>query len=338
MKNTPKALPKLIKSPLFWAICSLFATEQAFALGCLLEPSQVSEVAAISQGVATEVKVDRGAVVKRGQVLAVLAADVERANLAAAKQRAFSESEIDAAAAARDLAKMKMRKSYDLLNLGHGTQLELDQTRHEFEISEHKHQSAKDALQVAKKEANVAQRYLEQRMVRSPIDGVIAERQLNLGERTDGKALFRIVGLQKLKAELVLPAAQFGTIREGMTATITPEAIGAKNAFGQITQVDQFVDAASGTFRARVMLNNFDRQIPAGVKCTASFAETKAASNNVVPAQKVGSNSKPAIALASNKVKPAKKAAVKPVAASIKPRSTAPATQAKLSKPAVPQS
>lgn len=270
----------------FATICASSGVNAA-PVGCLIESSQVSDVAAATAGVIAQINADRGTFVKRGQVIASLVADVERANLDVAKSRAASEAEIDANGATRDLAKLKVKRLHDLLALGHGTQMELDQARGEFEVSDHKWQHAKDMHVIQRKDVGVAQSYLEQRLIRSPIDGVVAERLLNVGERTDGKPLFKIIALQKLKAELVLPAAQFGTVREGMSATVLPDVINGKNALAQVSQVDRFVDAASGTFRARLQINNFDKQVPAGVKCKVEFSNSAAAATPKLPAQPV---------------------------------------------------
>jgi membrane fusion protein, heavy metal efflux system len=263
---------------------SLLPTTAVAQVGCLIEPSQISEVAALAPGVIANIAADRGARVKRGQVLAYLTSDVEKANLGAARQRAASEADIDAAAASRDLAKLKLRKSHELMNLGHGTQLELDQARLEHEVSDHRLQHSKDMLMNARKDVGIAQSQLEQRLIRSPIDGVIAERSLNVGERADGKAIFKIINLQKLKAEVILPAAQFGSVREGQSMKVTADISGATATLGQVTQVDNFLDAASGTFRARLSINNADRKIPAGVKCKVEADNSAPASAPAAPA------------------------------------------------------
>ena len=282
----------------FATVCTAIGVNSATAapVGCLIEPAEVSDVAASAAGVIAQIHADRGTLVKRGQVIASLVSDVERANLVVAKSRAASESEIDANAATRDLAKLKVRRLHDLLALGHGTQMELDQARGEFEVSDHKWQHAKDMHSIQGKEVGIAQSYLEQRLIRSPIDGVVAERLLNVGERTDGKPVFKIVALQRLKAELVLPAAQFGTVREGMAATVVPDVVNGKNTLAQVSQVDRFVDAASGTFRARLQINNFDKQVPAGVKCKVEFSPSAATVTPKAPAQMgsaIPTNAKP---------------------------------------------
>jgi membrane fusion protein, heavy metal efflux system len=242
-------------------------------VGCLIEPSQFSEVAAQSSGTISQILVDRGSFVRKGQPLAILSSELERANLEAVKQRASSEAEIDAASAARDLAKLKLRKTHELMALGHGTQYELDQAKVEYEITDHRLQHTRDVVAASRKDLSLAQSQLELRTIRSPIDGVVAERMLNVGERVDGRALFKIVNISRLKAELVLPAAQFGTMREGMAIRVQPEVNNSPAVLGQVSQVDRFLDAGSGTFRARLLMNNFDQKIPAGAKCKIEIAQ-----------------------------------------------------------------
>lgn len=264
------------------AISSLFFSASTQAqVGCLIEPSQVSEVAAQSAGTISQILVDRGSFVRKGQPLATLSAELERANLEAVKQRASSEAEIDASSAARDLAKLKLRKTHELMALGHGTQYELDQAKVEYEITDHRLQHSKDVVAATRKDLSLAQSQLELRTIRSPIDGVVAERMLNVGERVDGRALFRVVNITRLKAELVLPAAQFGTVREGMAIRVQPEVGNSASVLGQVSQVDRFLDAGSGTFRARLNMNNFDQKIPAGAKCKIEIPTEQSKASNV---------------------------------------------------------
>jgi membrane fusion protein, heavy metal efflux system len=302
--NTPsKRLLAMSKNPNFRCffatsllsavIAGLFPAVAGAQVGCLIEPSQSSEVSALTSGVITDIKADRGARVKRGQVLAYLTSDVEKANLGAAKQRAASEADIDAAAANRDLAKLKLRKTHELMNLGQSTQFEIDQAKMEHEVADHRVQHSKDMLLNARKEVRVAQSQLEQRLIRSPIDGVVAERSLNVGERADGKSVFKVINLQKLKAEVILPAAQFGSVREGQSMKVMPDIAGGQAVLGQVTQVDSFLDAASGTFRARLAINNADRKIPAGVKCKIEVDNSQPAPA-VVPAPAKTPGQKPA--------------------------------------------
>lgn len=249
------------------------ATAPAATLGCVIEPTTTAEVAAAASGVLESVRVDRGAVVRRGEVVATLQSEVERAALDAARARAASESEMAALAAARDLARTRLRRMHELARLEYGARLELETAAAEFEIADHRLHQAREAHEVARRESDLALRQLELRQVRSPIDGVVADRLLNPGERVDGRPILRLVAIDRLRVEVVVPASRFGRIREGMAASVRPELQDAREVIGRVVQVDRFVDAASGTFRARVALPNPDGGVPAGVRCQVVFDE-----------------------------------------------------------------
>ncbi len=260
----------------------------ASTLGCVIEPADSAEVAAAAPGVLEAVKVERGTRVRRGQVIATLQSDVERAAVESARARASAESELNALAAARDLAKIKLKRMHALAQLDFGGRLELENAAAEFEIADHKLQQAREVLVVAQRDHELAKRQLEQRQVRSPIDGVVADRLLNPGERVDGRPIVRVLAIDRLRVEVVVPSSRFGRIREGMHASVKADGVEAPEVSARVTQVDRFVDAASGTFRARLSLPNADGAVPAGVRCQVAFDE--AATPAVRPA-----SSRPAV-------------------------------------------
>ncbi len=226
--------------------------------------------------------VDRGQAVKRGQVLATLRSEVERANVESARSRAGAEAEIQAAQATREVAKLKLKKTYDLLQLGFSSQLELDQVKGEFEVADQRLAQAREARGVAVRELAASEAQLRQRTVRSPFDGVIVDRFVQPGERVDGKPLFKLAALDPLRVEVIVPASYYGQLKEGQTIAVQPDFAGAPSVDSKVVQVDRLVDAASGTFRARLALPNPKREIPAGLRCKVVLpgaAQTGAAPN-----------------------------------------------------------
>ena len=68
-------------------------------MGCLIEPERVAEVGSQVVGVIESMSVERGDLVKKGQVIATLRADVERASVVVASSRAEAQADLQAAAA-----------------------------------------------------------------------------------------------------------------------------------------------------------------------------------------------------------------------------------------------
>lgn len=239
--------------------------------GCLIEPAVTTEVAAGAPGVLATVAVERGQRVSRGQVLAVLDHDVEKAMVAAAQTRAQARSAIEAARATRDMARRKVQRMNALNRLSAGATLELELAQSELEVAEHRLRQAEEAAQIARQDHEIARQQFAQREVRSPIDGIVADRLLEPGERVDGRPIVRLMTLDTLRVELVLPAERFGSLRPDMVLEVTPDIGGTGGVPARVVQVDPFVDAASATFRARLSLANAGQRVPAGARCTVAM-------------------------------------------------------------------
>src|SRR4051794_12315085 len=74
---------------------------------CLMEPRQTLKLAASVQGLVASVDVDRGDMVKRGQVIARLEADIEEANVGLAAAKAVNDSPVRQARARVEFLRRK---------------------------------------------------------------------------------------------------------------------------------------------------------------------------------------------------------------------------------------
>lgn len=256
----------------------------AQALGCLIEPERVVEVGSPVIGVLSQVEVERGASVKKGQVLAVLRADVERASLNAAQLRAAAEAEVQAAATSAAFNKERLVRAEELFTQNYISQQALQQARTEARLADQKLAQAVEQRRIVQQEREVAAAQLGQRTIRSPIDGVVAERYLSAGERVDDKPLMRIAKVNPLRVQLVVPILQYGQLRVGGSASVTPELPGAAARNAKVTLVDRVVDPASNTFRVHLELPNADHALPAGLRCRAEYALGPMAATALGPA------------------------------------------------------
>ena len=91
------------------------------------------------------------------------------------------------------------------------------------------------------------------------------------GEVVDEDTILRIAQIDPLRVEVVLPAARFGTVQKGMKAAVVPEMPGDQIHVAAVSLVDLVIDAASGTFGARLELPNPDHSIPGGLHCQVRF-------------------------------------------------------------------
>lgn len=240
-------------------------------LGCLIEPQQVAEVGTPVIGVVEELRVERGEPVLKGQILALLRGEVERASVGVASSRAQAEADVHGARANLSFARQKLDRAQDLLTKHFISQQGLDQARAEFEVAQQKLAQALEQRRIARNELGLAAAQLAQRSIRSPFDGVVAERYVSVGERVDEKPLFRLAKVDPLKVQVVVPAALYGKILSGARARVQPQLPQASAVSAQVTRVDQIIDAPSNTFRVQLALPNPDLALPAGLRCEVDF-------------------------------------------------------------------
>ncbi|AWI78952.1 hypothetical protein CEW87_05985 [Parazoarcus communis] len=276
---------------LCFSLLTAFATMTSAApppqpLGCLIQADQVAELGSAVTGIIDSIKVERGDTVRRGQVLATLRDAVERAQIDVARSRAEIEAEIRGAQANLDLANDRQRRANDLFARNFVSSQAVEQADADVRIAQEKLQQARDLQRVSKRELDLAEARLSERVVRSPFDGVVTDRFMSVGERVEERALLRVAKLNPLRVEVVLPNTLYGSIEPGMVADIRPDLPGLDLINATVTRVDKVLDAASNTFRARLELPNPNNRIPAGVRCKASFANAGGAGTETAPQPK----------------------------------------------------
>ena len=70
-----------------------------------------------------------------------------------------------------------------------------------------------------------------------------------------------------------MPVSQYETVQPGMPAKVTPELPIGGIYDAEVAVVDNVFDAASRTFRVRLVLSNADYALPAGLRCTVRFLQ-----------------------------------------------------------------
>jgi RND family efflux transporter MFP subunit len=252
-------------------LCFAAAVARAEPLGCLIQPFQEAEIGSQVVGVLDKVMVERGDIVKKGQALAQLQSDVERAAHAAAAARAQATAELQAAAANNDFAQKKKVRTRDLQQQNFISQQASDQAATEAEQAKMRLQQAREQLKVAQHELALANAQLAQRTVRSPLSGVVVERYLSDGERVEEKPIVKVAMVDPLKVEVIVPAMHFGKIKAGQVANVKPDLADAELKAAKVIVVDRVIDPASNSFRVRLELPNPEAALPPGLRCKVDF-------------------------------------------------------------------
>ena len=259
-------------------LCAAIPTHAQQPLGCLIEPDYVAEVGSQVVGVIESMLVERGQRVRKGQVIATLRADIERAAVGVARSRSEAVADIQAAAANAAFAKQRRDRAKDLLAQKFISDQAYDQMRTESDVAEQKLAQAREQQRLARHELELASSQLGMRTVRSPLDGIVVERYMIAGERIEDKPMARVAVVDPLRVQVVAPSSMYGRIQIGATASIIPELSQATPVSARVILIDKVLDSASNTFRITLKLPNPGNALPAGLRCRADFGLEGAAS------------------------------------------------------------
>lgn len=249
-----------------------FAQSAKPGFDCLIQPKMVLKLGTPVAGLISEMLVDRGSVVKKGDVIARLESGEEAAAVALAKARANNDSAVRSTIAKRDFQLRREARAKTLLLKNNIAASNADEAETSARVAESELQAEQVNLQLAKLELVRAREVLRERTILSPINGVIVERKLGPGEYAFDQAhLVTVSQIDPLVVEVYVPLSEFRKIRVGSRADVYPESpVGGRYA-AIVTIVDQVIDAASGTIGVRLELPNPKKEIPAGLRCQVDF-------------------------------------------------------------------
>jgi RND family efflux transporter MFP subunit len=216
--------------------------------------------------------VDRGDIVRRGQILGKLEDGVEAATLALAEARATNEYVSKSYEARLHFLRSKYNRVNELRSKAITSQAALEEADAEAKVVEQQLKEAELNREVAYLEIRRAVEVLNQRTLRSPIDGVVVERLLVPGEyQNEQTPILNLAQIDPLHVEVFVSTSYYGRIHIGSKAEVRPEQPVGGVYTAVVTVVDRVLDAASGTFGVRLALPNPDLLLPAGIPCKVLF-------------------------------------------------------------------
>ena len=242
---------------------------------CLLAPSQTVEIRSPVSGLIEHVHAQRGSVVKKGAALVSLESSVERAATDLARFKSVVKGPMDSADSRLVHAERKLRRRTDLATQSFISAQDRDDAEAEHRIAQADALTARENRQQATLELAYANAQLGLRQLRSPVDGVVVEQSMFPGELAEigenRPSILKLAQINPLYVKAILPMALFTRVKVGQRAEVVPEKPMEGRYIATITMVDKVIDAASGTFQARIDLPNANGALPSGVKCRVTL-------------------------------------------------------------------
>lgn len=203
---------------------------------------------------------EEGDTVRRGQPLLRLETDYLRLNV----QR--SEAELERAKAASAEAANDLRRKQELMTRGSIPQATFDRAKSMAD-------QAQAAVAGAESAVALGQRQVGDAVVSSPIDGVIAERRIEVGERvSEGTVTFVIVGVAPLRLRFQLPERHLAALKAGDTVHARIDAWPEERFAGKVMMLGQVIDPATRTFAVEAEFPNQDRRLRPGLFARVELA------------------------------------------------------------------
>ena len=242
---------------------------------CMIEPRKSVEVRAASEGLIEKIWVDRGDMVKAGQVLVTLDSGVEKAAAESARYRTTMQGKIRTGESRVEFATQKYTRRDRLASQSFISQQDRDESLTEKRLAESELIEARDDRRLAEIELRRLSEQLRLRTIKSPVDGVVVDRMLNAGELADNrdlrKPILKLADIGTLHVEALLPIEAYGKLGVGQRIDVLPETPVGGRYSASVKVVDRVMDPASGTFGVRLELPNPGLKLPAGIKCKLSL-------------------------------------------------------------------
>jgi len=213
-----------------------------------LRPTRSAMVKARVAGELRDLSVREGDTVRAGQVLARIDADEYQSRLRQAQQQA------DAARAQVDIAQRQFDNNKALVSQGFISATALQTSEANLNAARSTYQAALSAVEVTRKS-------LDDTVLKSPMDGQIAQRLAQPGERVGiDSRIVEVVDLKSLELEANLPAADALQARVGQQATLQIEGSAEPRA-ARIARISPSTQAGSRSVLTYLGLDN-----PAGLR------------------------------------------------------------------------
>ena len=237
-------------------------------------------VTPIAGGVVTQVWVELGQSVKRGQpIVQLFSRDLAEA------QTAFVGYQAEF-----DVEHKKLERTQELVRIGAASREELERVEADHRVhAAHVQEARQKLLLLGWDEDQIGRLSAGQQAstnisVPSPVDGIVTARAVNLGQVVGlGQDLLTVTDLSSVWIEGNLLEDDFSAVRAGSHATITTPAYAGRIYRGVVDYIEPRVDPQTRTAKVRVTLENPGFALRMGMYVDMKFTNVKTGNAVIVP-------------------------------------------------------
>ncbi len=223
-------------------------TDQQISYSGTVKESKSISLSFQVSGNITSINVDKGQMVKRGQLLAAVDETTYR-------------DQYNAQLAQQKLAEDNYSRIAEVFKKG--------------SIAEVKLVEAKSQRDQAFSMARAAYQNIVHTKLFAPTDGYIGEKNAEAGDlAAPGSPVFKLVKLEEVNVWVPVPESEINAVKKGQNASIKVDALNNKVFNGVIDEVSVVSEDASHNYTVKVRIANKDKQLKPGMVANVYFQES----------------------------------------------------------------
>lgn len=248
-------------------------------------------------GFVDKVLIDRGSVVKAGQLLATVIAPELTARIAEAESKVKALESQQAEAEARTAA---AQSTYDRMKAASATPgviagNELIQAEKQVDVERARVRAAESSVEAARAAVKAEQDIKAYLRITAPISGVITERNVHpgalVGPGSGVMPMFQLETDGRLRLIVAVPEIDLGGIVRSARVPFTVPAYPGETFTGVISRLAHAVDAKTRSMSIELDVTNNNRHLAAGMYATVSWPVRRNKPSLLIPPTAIASNS-----------------------------------------------
>lgn len=252
-------------------------TVTATSTGTIKSDKEV-KITAQRTGKIEKLFVEEGHIVKPGSMIVELDADEASLNLK------IAQASLDKAIAVQKETESRLKRFIELKEKGFVSQGEVDSVLREYDV-------AKAALIEAENSLSLAKLNYDYSFIKSPINGVVTSKPVELGETvTKGALIANVVSTEALYIEAFIDEADVGKVKKGQEVHITMDAYPEQVFTGEIYMISPVVlggKQETRTFETRTRFKEKGVVVKPGMSADIEIIVERAEDVLTVPSQAI---------------------------------------------------
>jgi HlyD family secretion protein len=281
------------------------AMQRTITLNGKVKPVREAEISAKVSGKVSQIYFELGQTVKKGAILFKLddrdfRLDLAEAEAALNVTRTSLDSSLVTAKTNYEDAKRNYERLKRLYDKQIGSKQDLEEAESTYKLKEDTYNAAKLAAQNGVTNARAqlekarvtyenAKTQLEYTVVRAPISGTIATKDIKVGQYVSASiTVATTVDLSALAVETNVPESYINRLKLGDQVEVSVKAIAAQPFSGKISAIAPAVDSTTLNYPVKIRVSNEQNQLKSGMFATVKLTLNRAEQVLTVPLAAVG--------------------------------------------------